>query len=211
LGSAAELISKLRQELEPLNAKVLDHPYIRDAEAGKLPKSKVEKFVVNQLYIVPYDLRSIARMLSRASEQDEVDFFKAALDGDYAALGELLKLARELGVDSKRAVEEADPAAVAYTHYLAWLADYATPGQAAVALVVNLPVWGAAVGRLGKALKEAYGVKETGFFELFSQDYSGFEKAAYPIIERYWDEAKYRLVARTIQHYEKAFWDAVYG
>lgn len=195
--------------METLNAEILGHPYLRDAERGALPRAKIERFVVNQLYIIPHDLRSLSHLLSRVSEVDEIAFFKAAVDADYAAVSELLKLARELGIGVEQAVK-ADPEAVAYTHYLAWLASYATPGQAAVALVVNLPVWGRAVGRLGKALREKYGIKETGLFDLFARDYSEFERMAYPIIERYEDVESYRLVARMIQHYEKMFWDAVY-
>lgn len=202
-------MNSLRRELETLNAEILGHPYLRDAEQGALPREKIEKFVVNQLYIIPHDLRSLSHLLSRVSEVDEMAFFKVAVDADYAAVSELLKLARELGIGVEQAVE-ADPEAVAYTHYLAWLASYATPGQAAVALVVNLPVWGRAVGRLGKALREKYGIKETGLFDLFARDYSEFERMAYPIIERYEDMEGYRLVARMIQRYEKMFWDAIY-
>ena len=204
-----EIINSLRRELEHLNREILEHPYLSDAEKGVLPREKIKRFVINQLYIIPHDLRSLSHMLSRVSVPDEVEFFKTAVDGDYAAMRELLKLAKELelGLDD---VVRADPEAVAYTHYLAWLASYATPGQAAVALVVNLPVWGAAVGRLGRALKEKYGVRETGLFELFARDYSDFEEMAYPIIERYENLEAYRLVARMIQHYEKMFWNAIY-
>lgn len=209
MSRGAEIVSSLRKELEPLNAKILEHPYLKDAERGVLPRGKVEKFVINQLYIIPYDLRSLGHLLSRASRKDEVELFKAAVDGDYVAMNELLKLAGELGIGLDR-IYEADPEAVAYTHYLAWLANYATPGQAAIALVVNLPVWGEAVGRLGRALKEKYGVKEVGLFELFAKDYASFERMAHPIIERYEDIEGYRLVARMIQYYEKMFWDAIY-
>uniref|UniRef100_A0A7J3ZL41 TenA family transcriptional regulator n=1 Tax=Fervidicoccus fontis TaxID=683846 RepID=A0A7J3ZL41_9CREN len=209
MPKGGEIVGSLRRELESLNKMIAEHPYLSDAERGALPREKIERFVVNQLYIIPHDLRSLGHMLSRASEPDEIRFFKAAVDGDYAAMQELLKLAGELGIGLESATR-ADPEAVAYTHYLAWLASYATPGQAAVALVVNLPVWGAAVGRLGRALKERYGIKETGLFELFAQDYSSFEEMAYPIIERYENLEAYRLVARMIQHYEKMFWDAIY-
>lgn len=209
MGRGTEILALLRKELEPLNARILEHPYLKDAERGVLPREKIERFIINQLYIIPHDFRSLSHLLSRISRTDEMDFFKATVDGDYAAMKELIKLARELDIGLER-VREASPEAVAYTHYLAWLANYATPGQAAVALVVNLPVWGAAVGKLGRALREKYDVKETGLFELFAKDYSGYEQAAYPIIERYEDMEGYRLVSKMIQRYEKMFWDAVY-
>ncbi|MCE4625617.1 MAG: hypothetical protein F7C35_07135 [Desulfurococcales archaeon] len=206
---AAEVVERLREELRGLNEGVINHPYVREAEAGELPIEKIERFVINQLYIVPHDLRSLSIMLSRSVLQDEIDLFKTAVEGDYTALKELRKLAAELGIGEER-LYDIIPDAVAYTHYLAWLALYATPGEAAIALVVNLPVWGNAVSRLGRALKERYGIKEIGFFEAFSGDYSWFEQLAYPVIERYADYRKYRRVARTIQAYEKMFWDAIY-
>lgn len=209
MSRGAEIVGLLRKELEPLNAKILEHPYLKDAEQGVLSREKIEKFVINQLYIIPYDLRSLSHLLSRISKTDEMEFFKAAVDGDHVAMKELLKLAGELDIGFER-IREVNPEAVAYTHYLAWLANYATPGQAAIALIVNLPVWGAAVGRLGRALKERYGVEERGLFELFAKDYGGFERMAHPIIERYEDMEGYRLVARMIQYYEKMFWDAIY-
>ncbi|MEM4035601.1 MAG: hypothetical protein QXU97_03175 [Fervidicoccaceae archaeon] len=202
-----EIVERLRRELEPLNAAIIDHPYLREAESGALPLEKVKRFAVNQLYIIPHDMRSIAHMLHRAEHPDEQSLFKGALDGDYAALAELRRLAAELGVSE---AEEPDPEAVAYTHYLAWLSLYANPGEAAVALVVNLPVWGRAVSRLGSALERIYGIKETGLFKLFSVDYAPFEEAAYPVIERYEAVGRYSLVAKMIQRYEKMFWDAIY-
>jgi len=50
----------------------------------------------------------------------------------------LLKLAEELRVEFRW--RDVDSAAVAYTHFLSWLALHGTLGDLAVALVVNLPV-----------------------------------------------------------------------
>ncbi|MET1102239.1 MAG: TenA family transcriptional regulator [Pyrodictiaceae archaeon] len=205
-----KVIEELRRILEPLNKEILEHPVLVLAEEGRLPRESIRRFVVNQLYIVPHDMRSLARLLSRSRAIDEIEFFKQALDGDYKALHALRRLAGELGIDPDNPGEP-DPDATAYTHYLAWLSSYASLGEAAVALIVNLPVWGANATRLGRALRERYGITETEFFELFSGPYDGLERAAEPIIERYLDMKAYRIVAKTIQHYEKKFWDALLG
>ncbi len=203
-----EVLELLRRELEPINRDILEHPVVKLAEEGKLPREAIAKFVINQLYIVPHDLRSLARLLSRARYMDEIEFFKTCVEGDYRALKALRRLAHELGIDPDRRYE-IDPAAVAYTHYLSWLSNYASLGEAAVALIVNLPIWGANVARLGRALKERYGIKEIEFFELFAEPYDTLEEAAYPVIERYLDIDSYRIVAKTIQFYEKQFWDSL--
>ncbi len=208
----AEIVRILRDKLKEENEYIINHPVIKKAIKGELPKDSIKKFVVNQLYIVPHDLRSLAKLLSRAKYDDEVEFFRVCIEGDYTAHKELIKLASELNIDPNNTDEllkYLSPKAVAYTHYLAWLANYASLGEAAIALVINLPVWGNNVGRLGEALREKYGIKEVGFFKIFSQPYDELERLAYPIIERYEDLRRYELIVRLIQSYERMFWDSL--
>jgi thiaminase len=94
--------------------------------------------VANQLYIVPHDLKALSAAMAKAREPDEYKFVKTLIDGDYAALEALRELAEELGVEFRW--ESVDPAAVAYTHFLSWLAMHGTVGDLAVAMTVNLPV-----------------------------------------------------------------------
>ncbi|MET1128389.1 MAG: TenA family transcriptional regulator [Thermoproteota archaeon] len=209
--SGKEIISALRSELEELNRERTNHPFVVEAEKGSLPLKAVKKFVANQLYIVPHDMKSLAFLLSRARDGAEAALFKALLDGDYKAMQLLKRLAEAVGLTSTEARELLDARAVAYTHYLSWLALHATLGQAAVALVVNLPVWGSNTARLARALRENYGIAETGFLELFAGPYDELENKAYIVVERYYDMDAYRTVARMIQAYEKMFWDAVYS
>ena len=203
-----EIINILRKELEPLNNTILEHPYIRDALDGKLTSGHIRKLVINQLYIVPHDLKSLSYLLSRANYDDEIKFFKTALDGDYEAYNALKKLADELSI--RGFLGDVDPEAVTYTHYLSFLSLYATLGDAAVALVVNLPVWGENAGRLARIFRERYEVRNIRFLDMFSGSYKEFEKLSYPIIERYLDMNRYSVIARMIQCYEKMFWDAIY-
>jgi len=206
--SGQEIIETLRSELASVNKAILEHPLLKEAEEGRLPLEVIRRFVANQLYIVPHDLRSLSVLLSRSRDEVEARFFKALVDGDYKALQLLHQLAGELGLSSYTSYLL--PAAVAYTHYLAWLALYASPGEAAVALVINLPVWGSSVGRLARALKSRYGLRRVDFLEFFERPYNDLEEMAYPIIERYANLERYRLVAKMIQAYERMFWDSIY-
>ncbi|MFP3484920.1 MAG: TenA family transcriptional regulator, partial [Vulcanisaeta sp.] len=148
--SAKELLGRVRRELEPLNNQILNHPLIRDAEDGKLGMNTIRAFVINQWYIINHDLRSLAIGLSRSRTVEELEFFKTLLDGDYVALHELMKLMRELGIEVKDPVTlEVMPEAIQYTHYLSWLANYAATREFALAITVNMPVWGSNVTRLG--------------------------------------------------------------
>jgi thiaminase len=209
----SNFLQNLRQELSGENEKILNHKFVKDAEDGRLSVEKLKLFVTQQYYTVNHDLRSLAAMLSRGRNDDEVDFFRMLLDGDREALKMLILLSTELGlrqVELDCAVILAG--AASYTHYLAWLASYANAGEQAAALTVNLPVWGSNCKRLGNALRKKYGLKETALFELFSGPTEAIEAPALKIMDNYieWHSSGMERCARLIQAYELSFWDTVY-
>lgn len=206
-----KILHETRSELEPLNKSVLHHPLLADAEAGKLPVDNVKLFVENQLYIVHHDIRNLALMAAKTASHDEASYFNKLCNGDIQANSLLLKMAEELNIKDI-SNPRISPQAVAYTHYLAWLALYANPGEQSFAIIVNLPVWGAACGRFAKALKQNYGIKQVGFLEFFSETPAWVEEEGLNIVERYLTTSQSRLksIAKTIQRYEAMFWDAVH-
>ncbi|MCF8884175.1 MAG: TenA family transcriptional regulator [Aigarchaeota archaeon] len=197
----ASLIEKLRIELSEINEKILNHPSLKE-----LSREVLEKFIYNQLYIIPHDLRSLSIMLSRCRDKLELDFFKILVNGDYNAYNEILKLAEELNISFD--YSKLNPKAISYTHFLSWLALNGTPGDSAVALVVNIPVWGENVRKLGENARKI-GIKSTKFFELFSGPFNEIEDIAEKIAERYCDWGRYLFIAKTIQKYELDFWDSL--
>ncbi|MFB6471109.1 MAG: TenA family transcriptional regulator [Vulcanisaeta sp. AZ3] len=207
-----EFLAQVRRELEPVNQYIINHPIIRDAEVGTLSISAIKAFVINQWYIVNSDARSIAMAMARTKAMDELILMRTFLDGDYNALMELTKLMRELNIEAIDPLSmNVIPEAVSYTHYLSWLAINTEPGEFAFALVINLPVWGAMVSKIDETLKAKYGIKNTGFFELFSGHYNELEEEALPVVERYMgDGSRMRNIAVTIQNYERSFWDAIH-
>lgn len=190
------MLSQIRQELSEINSKILNHKFIKLAEEGKISVEKIQLLYEQQWYIVNSDVKSLAIMLSRAREQDEIDFFVLALEGDYAGLKALRKVVKGNYPPL--------PFAVAYTHYLSWLANYASIGEQVLALVVNLPVWIENCRKLAKAFK---GKIDVEFFELFANAKVD-EELAERIISRY-DSKRYLEIARLIQSYELAFWDSL--
>jgi hypothetical protein len=197
----AGVFGRLREELKDLNLKILSHPSLERPSWEVL-----NRFVVNQLYIIPHDLKALSHILSRTITMNEVEFFKALVDGDYEALKALHQLAEELntGLDyAKLSVR-----AVSYTHFLSWLALNGSPGDAAVALTVNLPVWGENVRRLGENAA-SLNIRSRRIFELFSGPFETLEEKAEKIAERYLDWNRYRFIAKTIQQYELDFWNSL--
>jgi len=113
----AGIIEAVRREVEHLNREI--------AKAAESPSwEMLRRFVQNQLYIVPHDLKALSVAMAKARAPDEYKFVKMLVDGDYAAYNALLKLAEELGVEFRW--HDVDPAAVAYTHFLSWLALHGT-------------------------------------------------------------------------------------
>ncbi len=205
-------LDKLRRKLSEENRKIVNHKFVKDALSGKHPLSRFKRFAVQQHHIIYFDLRSLAIMLSRAGNTAESDFFQTLIAGEKKALDELLAFSEELGLDEKSlASAEIIAGAVAYTHYVSWLANYANPGEQVTALTVNLAVWGSNCEKLASALKNTYHLRKTTFFELFSGPFDTMEKAADKIIEAYVDRHSFSMerYARLIQNYELMFWNSL--
>jgi len=205
-------LDEVRSSLVPVNKSILEHPFILEAEEGTLQIDAIKRFVKNQNYIMSHDIRSLAFMISRSTSEEELKFFDSVYKGDAQALPLLIRMAQSLGlktIDLDTYIPI--PEAVSYAHYLTFLAQFATPGEQTMALVVNLPVWGSNCNRLSKALREKYGIDETSFLDLFAQPITEAEKAATLVINHYLDKKKnMERVAKLIQGYELMFWNGVY-
>jgi len=214
VGDIKSFYEDLRRSLKDLEERVIKHPMISEALEGRLSIDAIKRFAINQWYIVNHDLRSLAVMLSRARDMDEIDYFKAAVDVDYRALQELKSFLIELGIEPVKPSEASvRPMAVAYTHYISWLSQYASPGVIAFAFAVNFPTWGQASSTLGDALEKRYGYKNLGFFKIFSPPYDQFIERSLAIASKYYpaEKGSMAVAATLIQKYEGMFWDSVYG
>ncbi len=204
---------EVRFSLRDLEERILKHPLVTEASEGRLGVDVIRRFAINQWYIVNHDLRSLAAMLSRARDMDEVDYFKSAVDVDYRALHELIGFLKELGIELVRPSEApVSPSAVAYTHYISWLSQYASPGVIAFAFAINLPAWGSASTSLGESLAKRYGYRSLGFFKIFNPPYDQFIDRSLAIASKYYpaEKSSMRVAATLIQGYELMFWDSVY-
>jgi thiaminase len=206
--------NEVRESLKSVEIEIVNHPLVVDAFNGRLGVEAIKRFVINQWYIVNHDLRSLALMLSRARDMEELSYFRDAVDADYRALQGLADLLRELGIEPRRPSDiDVSPQATAYTHYISWLAHYASIGVIAFAFAVNFPIWGEASTRFGDALGSRYGYKSLGFFQVFRPPYDQFIERSLAIASKYYPDDKefMRQAAKMIQHYEKLFWDSIYS
>jgi thiaminase len=210
------LVKSVREELQPLSGRILDHSYLRTLEAGQIGREHLRLFAAQQAYIIGSDLRSVALMVARATTERSRAFFLELLEGERAAqkaLG-MFRAAVDAGAGTP-AGDEPLPGAFAYCAYVAWLALYASEAEFAGALLINLPVWGANCGRIAEALRRQYRLAETdvAFFALFATVPPGFEDRAAAVVaeglEHGVTQSMIRRAASLLQGYELLFWDTM--
>ena len=215
MADARAIVAEIRGQLAVVERRLMQHPYLAAVEAGQIDRARLNRFAAQQRYIIPSDLRSIALLLNRYGAGPSGPFFVAALETERAALAALQRFERALGSDGVVDATTVLPGAVAYSHFLAWLALYGSDAEFAAAFLVNLQAWGRNCGRLARALRIVYGFTDAdvAFFDLFANEAPDFEAAALEVIAGGLDHgvrpASLLLAARLLQGYEVLYWDAL--
>ncbi|MBI3781158.1 MAG: hypothetical protein HY278_08905 [candidate division NC10 bacterium] len=210
------LVDAVRQELEPIDARILTHPYLQALDAGRIGRERLQLFATQQSHIIESDLRSVALMVARASSERSRGFFIELLEGERAALQALRSFAAAIGTAPSTLAEgEPLPGAFAYSAFVAWLSLYASEAEFAGAFLINLPVWGANCGRMAEALRRGCRLAEAdvAFFTLFATAQPGFEERAATVVAeglgRGVRQDQVRRAAALLQGYELLFWDTL--
>jgi len=119
--------------------------------------------------------------------------------------------------DARLQAYEPAPGAHAYTAFMAWLALYGSEAEVAAGFLVNFAAWGANCGRMGRALRDRYGLTQetTAFFDLFAAPSAEFESQAMAVVAnglaRGADSRLVKRAARLLQGYEKLYWDTLHA
>lgn len=215
MPSADQLVAQIRTDLEPLEQKIIGHPYLSTIEEGRVPRDLLKLFAGQQYHIISSDLRSIAMLISRHGVLPSRGFLINVLQGEAAAMDALHGFAAALSLSpGDLEAFEPIPAAHAYCAFVAWLALYGSDAELAGALLVNFAAWGTNCGRMRKALHRSYGFAESAlaFFDLFAS-MPPFEKEALSVIQNGLDRGvPARLIhraARMLQGYELMYWDGM--
>ncbi len=212
---ARELIDEIRRILQPLDEKIVNHPYLAALESGQIPREKLRVFAGQQYHIITSDLSSIAFLLARHGHLPSRTFLSNLLQGEMAALEALMKFAAALGM-SEDDLRAFDPLhrAHAYTAFVAWLALFGSDAELVAAFLVNFAAWGANCRRMSQALRERYGFTsdQVAFFDLFA-NVPPFEDEALSIVQAALDRGveptRIRRAAQLLQAYELLYWDAM--
>jgi thiaminase len=213
MARAADLVAALRRDIAGLEQRLFAHPYIAAVEEGRISREDLRIFAGQQQRIIASDLRSVGLLVHRYGGTPSGEFFLGALATERAAFQHLGAFAGALGVDPGAVAPL--PGALAYTHFVAWLALYGSDAEFAAAFLVNLPAWGRSCGRLARALRARYAMRDAdvAFFDLFAGNAPEFEAAAVNVIEGGLDRGvlatAIREAAELLQAYELMYWDAL--
>jgi thiaminase len=214
--SQSDFTENIRSDFSNTIGVILNHPYLYALEKKEISKEKLEIFVCEQYHIITNDKRNFAFMISRASSDLARKLFIDCLDVELNALGNLTIMAEESNID-KRKIEDYKPLAgcQAYTNYLTRLAIYGSEAEILIALLMDLPVWGANCSKISSILKKNYGFSEKSCIFL--------DKFACPLPKRFVNiskeligiailehEKSLHTAARLILDYELCFWDEIY-
>lgn len=209
-------VERVRHELQPIEAKILNHRYLQALEAGRIERGQLRIFAGQQSHIIGSDVRSVAQMVARAGSERSRGFFLELLEGERAALKALdLFKAAVSSTAGAPISDEPLPGAFAYCAFVAWLSLYASEAEFVGAFLINLPVWGANCGRMADALQTKYGLSEAdvAFFTMFATAPPGFEERAAGVVAdglaHGVTPGSVRLAASMLQGYELLFWDTM--
>jgi thiaminase len=214
---ARRIVAQLRTELAPIEDQIRNVPYLTALENGEVSRENLKKFAGEQYHIATSDLQSAAQMVARYGGTPSGDFFKGIVDSETIVRGLLLDFAAALGLtEADLKNYEPRPLAQTYPHYVTWLSVHGTDSDMATAFLVNFPVFGENVGRMGAALRDQYGftAEQTAYFEFLSFLPASFQTDALEVIAaglRRGDARRreIRRSARLLQAYELDFWTAV--
>jgi TENA/THI-4/PQQC family len=202
---AAELLAVVRAELAPVEARLAEHRYLAELEAGRVPPESLRAFAGEQRAITASDRRGFEHLALRFPQPPAGDFFRDMATGEAEALRllEPFAAAVELGADY-----EPLAGCQAYPAYVAWLALNGSPAEVALAFLANLETWGRSCARMRDALRPRYGADAVAFFDFFATPPAGFEERALALIAT-GEPASARRAARLLQAYELLFWDTL--
>lgn len=202
---AASLLKAVHDELAPIEQRLVEHRYLSELEAGRVPVESLQAFAGEQRLIIASDRRSFEHIAQRFPKPPAAGFFQdlAAGEGEASRLLGVFAAATGLG-------DEYEPLAgcQAYPAYVAWLALNGSPADVALAFLANLAAWGRSCARMRDALQPHYGIEAVAFFDFFAHPPADFQERALELLAT-GDPVSARRAARLLQAFELLYWDTL--
>lgn len=224
IARATRLVKRLEREIKPFIAQVADGPFVRSVLDGSFPLEGIRFVHKNHYHLIVNDMSNLNAYVAKARDEEEMLFFHFMAAEEKNHFESLFLLDAALGLDVE-AVRSSQPhsGCLLRTNYFSRLAQYGTPGEIALAILLNFPVWAGGAKREAQGLKKHYGLGkrvpgtdkyDTDILDRFEDATAGFREQATKIIARDLldptSEVRLRRAGLWAAEYEAMVWQFYY-
>lgn len=222
---AAALVAELEHKIEPFVARVAGGEFVRAVLEGTFPLDGIRFVHLNHYHLIMNDMANLNAYVAKARDEEEMLFFHFMAAEEKNHLDSLFLLDAALGLQPHE-VRASEPHAgcLVRTNYFSRLAQYGTPGEIALAILLNFPVWAGGAKREAEGLKRHYGLGnavegsdryDTDILDRFEDATAGFREQAVKIVARDLaapgTEGRLRRAGLWAAEYEAMVWEVYYA
>ena len=221
---AQRLVESLKKELSPFVAEVEDGHFARGVAEGSFPIEGLKFFVEQTYQLVMNDMGNLSLYVAKGRNESEVSFFLFMAVAEKLMLDSLYLLIDAIGIQRSELLASEPHIRTAFrTNYFTRLALFNLPGEIALTILLNFPVWAGGARRVSAGMKQHYGLGkpvegtdklDTDVLDRFSQATEGFADMAIRIVaaDLTNEQAARRMrqMARFAVEYEAMVWSSYY-
>jgi thiaminase len=214
-ADAADLIRRIRADLQPLMQAIQSHRYLDALEAGRVQRESLKVLAAQQYHIVTNGIMNIALMVSRFGNLPSRGLLNFFLQAEFEVREAIVRFAQTLGMDEDELKQsEVVAGALPFSYYETYLCFYRSDAELIAAFLFDAEVWINNARRISKALQERYDftADSVQFFEMYANYQASDEQAIPPVqaaLDRGVSEQEIRQAVRLLLEYELMFWDAM--
>ena len=194
LSYANKFVESLEKKIAPYIRQVAKGPFVTSVMKGTFPLDGIRFVHTNHYHLIINDMGNLNLYVAKARDEDEMLFFHFMAAEEKNHLMTLFLLIDCLGIDrDELRNSEPDSGCLLRTNYFSRLAAYGTPGEIALGIILNFPVWAAGGKNEAKGLRDHYGMggtvpgtdkRNTDILDRFAGATKGFRDSAMKIIAR---------------------------
>ena len=214
------LVTQLENELRGHVEEVVRGPFVRDVLKGTFPMEGLQFFVEQTYHLVMNDMGNLSIYVAKARNEREIDYFLFMTLAEKLMLDSLYLLIDAVGIDREKLKTTSPNIQISLrTNYFTRLALYNLPGEIALGILLNFPVWAGGARKISAGMKKHYGLGkmvegedklDTDVLDRFSKATKGSRDLAIKIIAAdLTDEEsqkQMRRVGRLAVEYEAIVW-----
>ena len=224
ISYANRYVESLEKKIAPYIRQVEKGPFVTAVMKGSFPLDGIRLVHTNHYHLIVNDMGNLNLYVAKARDEEEMLFFHFMAAEEKNHLETLFLLTDGLGIE-RNALRNSEPSSgcLLRTNFFSRLAAYGTPGEIALGIILNFPVWAAGAMNEAIGLRKHYGMgttvpgtdkRNTDILDRFAKATKGFRNSALKIIAR--DlidklvEEKMTLVGLWSVQFEAMVWENYY-